>query len=242
MKFFFFCAITATALSVGCAYNAGEEQVVASTIYDSEPELVVRDESMIRAERGVVVLAVENLYKKGSPYHETVQKVSRRVPYHLGTAIGNFGTGIVSAVLIPISLPIFSLSGMPARVYWKHLDTTAHNLNIAKANPPDESYAFQTPVQTSPVGEISRSEQKELERDVVVALANTKVVVTIEDPRIRFSETLVADDGGRVLIDVREQAGRIELPQGEDVIRFRVLVSCEGRQAAVETEVHIKPE
>ncbi len=236
------CAILLVAtLCAGCASNLGEKQVVAKKVYESAPEIRLRDITSVRAQNLTVVLAAERIYKKGSPYHESLETVKEYVPYRFGHALGNFGTGVVGAALIPISLPVFALSGMPAKVYRDHLNTVIHNLNIAKANPPHDSYAFKTPVLQKPTGETSLSPQKILEEDYAEPLAETQASITVTDPNTGNSETVTTTSNakGEFVVDLSKYAARFRAPTGKDSLRVNVLVRCGNFEAAIVVEMFV---
>jgi len=237
LKFLVLCAIFAAALSAGCAYTAGEKEVVVGKIYDSEPELRARDVSAARAEWGVIALVVEQYYTKGSPCRESLQKVREYVPYHAGHAMGNLGQGMISICLVPISLPVFALSGMPAEVYWEHLNTILHNLDVIRANPPDEAYAFRTPVKARTLGEVVYSEQKTLEDDVIIPLSNSDVSVEIDEPRIKYSGTVTTDEKGELVINLKEKVKGIELPPGKEI---RIRLRHGGKETVVEVALFLE--
>jgi hypothetical protein len=209
-------ACVAVCAFTGCAYNVGVEQETLSTEYRGEVKYSADDISLERAEWGIVVYRLGRTIGPGCESQKQVQDYDAYVPYKLGPEAGNFMQGLVSAIMLPVTLPLYALSGAESRVLGEHMKMIGNDLNIFHASPPDETYLFNTPVKRKAMGEPRQTGWQPVKEDSTRPLEKTRVELRIDSLRFAAEET--TDEKGVVTFDMRKAAGGASIPEGESFV------------------------
>jgi hypothetical protein len=206
-------ACVAICVFAGCAYRAGVKQETLSTDYRGEIKYSAEDISPERAEWGILVYRLSRTIGPGCESQKMVQDYQAYVPYKIAPEMGNFVQGMTSLIILPVTLPLFALSGAEGRVLGEHLKVIANDLNIFQATPPDEAYLFNTPVQRKPLGEPRQTGWQPVKEDGTKRLEKTRVELRIDS--LRFAAGEVTDEKGVVTFDIRKVIGNVSIPEGE---------------------------
>ena len=232
------CAILLAVVSVGCSYNMGERQVAVERVFESEPQLILNDITDMMARKNTIAIEIKKSYGPEATYRESLQPVREIVPYHFGREMGNFCSGIISTVMIPISLPVFAMSGMPSQDYWKHLGITSHNLNFLQASPDDPAVAFRTPAEQYPAGDMVWSETKTLNEPYTAPLINGQIAVEIFASGKKATLNTATNAKGELVIDLATLADKLALPAGDKTVTLTVTVRYGNASAKIEITAH----
>lgn len=210
--------------AAGCSYKAGTEQEILKVEYRGDIRYTADDISEERAEWNVLEYRLSRTVGEGCERRRTVQDYDTYVPYRLGTECGNLMQGLISTALLPVTVPLFALSGSEARILGDHIKQIGHNLNIFLATPPDDAYLFNTPLEHKPIGEPRESGWAPITTMRNMPLKNTRVEARID--ALGFAASGVTDDRGIVSFDVSGITGDIRIPEGANYteVAVRILV------------------
>jgi len=206
-------ACVAICVFTGCAYKAGVEQQTLSTEYRGDIKYAAEDVSAERAEWGIAVFRLSRTVGPGCESQRTVQDYQTYVPYKFLPEMGNFAQGLTSLIILPVTLPLFALSGADSSILGEHLRVIGNDLNIFQATPPDEAYLFNTPVRRVPFGGPRPTGWQPVKEDSTQPLEKARVELRIDS--LRFAAGGTADENGVVTFDVRKVAGDVNIPEGE---------------------------
>lgn len=205
MKALIAFAIAAVCVCGGCSYKAGTETQALSTEYRGAVKYMADDISQERAEWGIVSFRVSRMVGAGCESRSRVQDYQTYVPYRFDTEMGNFMQGLVSAVLLPITLPLFAMSGSDDEILNEHFRQIGNNLDVFQATPPDDKYLFTTAVKRRPLGAPREGAWDAVTDTTTLPLAGARVEMTIDSLRFDAEET--TNDDGVVNFDVPQGGG-----------------------------------
>ena len=242
MRVFIALGCMAACVLAGCSYKAGLEQTTVSTEYRGAIKYTAEDISQEKAEWGVVVFRLNKIIGTGCEASKTVQQNERVVPYRLGVESGNFVQGLASTVMLPITLPLFALSGSEGKVLGDHLKTIGNNLNIFQATPPEDTYLLNEPVALKPIGGPRQTGWQPVTEERIFPVEKARVELRIDS--LRFGAEEATDENGVVSFDIRGVAGAVAIPEGEGVaeVAAQLIVkdaSTSGDLAVIPTTVRI---
>lgn len=126
---------------------------------------------------------------------------------------GIFLQGLTSLIILPVTLPLFAMSGADSRILGEHVKVIGNDLNVFKASPPDEAYLFNTPVRRTPLGDPRPTGWQPVKDSTSGPLEKARVELRIDS--LRFSTEETADENGVVTFDLRNVAGNVSIPEGE---------------------------
>ena len=206
--------------AAGCAFRAGAEQETLSVEYRGDIKYSAEDMSEERAEWGMLEYRIIRTIGEGCESQRLVQDYDTRVPYKLGTECGNFMQGVVSMILLPVTVPLVTLSGTDAKILGEHFKQIGHNLNIFLATPPDDAYLFNTPARRKPIGEPRESGWTPVRETLAMPLQNARVEIRID--ALGHSGSGTTDEKGVVAFDVSKVARDVRTHEGEDFAEVAV--------------------
>jgi hypothetical protein len=222
-------ACLACCVFAGCAYKAGVGQETLNTEYQGDIKYSADDMSAERAEWGIAVFRINRTIGPGCESRSTVQEYEKYVPYKIGAETGNFFKGVASIIMMPITLPLFALSGSEGRILGDHLKQIGNNLNVFQAAPPNEEYLFNTPVKEKPIGK-RQTAWRPVSEASITPMASTRVELRIDSLSVLKSGQ--TDDRGVVVFDIRSAAEQVKIPEGENFAEVSVQLVIRGAGTA----------
>lgn len=217
------------ACAAGCAFKAGAEQETLKTTYRGEIKYSAEDVSEERAEWGVLEYRISRAVGAGCERRRTVQDYDTCVPYRPGVECGNFIQGVVSCALLPVTVPLFALSGSEPKILGDHFKQIGHNLNIFLATPPDDAYLFTTPVRRKAAGEPRESGWEPVAETRTMPLKNARVEIRID--ALGFASYGVTGEDGTVSFDMGSAAGEVRIQEGRSFAEVAVQLIIKDESA-----------